>query len=96
MKRSYIETGGELSASVVERLASHQQGIIEEAKMNIKQAQVKQKEVYDHKHAHPDAFNVGSEVLKKDFRRKKQANGKLNTRYLGPYVITEKLGNICT
>ena len=47
--------------------------------MNIKQAQEKQKEVYDRKHAHPDVFQVGSEVPKKDFRCKKQANGKLNT-----------------
>ena len=60
--------------------------------MNIKQAQEKQKEVYDRKHAHPDVFPVGSEVPKKDFRCKKQANGKLNTWYLGPYEITEKLG----
>ena len=86
-----LETGGELSVSEVEKLASHRQGIIEEAKQNIKQAQEKQ-EVYDLKHAHPDAFKVGCQVLKKDFRRKKQANGKLNMRYLGPYEITEKLG----
>ena len=79
-----LETGGELSASDVERLAGHQQGIIEEAKINIKRAQEKQKEVYDRKHAHPHAFQVGSEVLKKDFRRKKQANGKLGARFLGP------------
>ena len=86
-----LETGGELSASEVENLASHWQGIIEEAKQNIKQAQEKQ-EVYDLKHAHPDAFKVGCQVLKKDFRRKKQANGKLNMRYLGPDAITESLG----
>ena len=87
-----LETGGELSASDVERLAVHRQGIIEDAKMNIKRAQEKQKEVYDRKHAHPHAFQVGSEVLKKDFRRKKQASGKLSVRFLGPYTITENLG----
>ena len=90
--RKHLETGGELSASAVEKLANHRQGIIEEAKANIKLAQAKQKEVYDRKHAHPDAFKVGSQVLKKDFLRKKRANGKMDTRYLGPYVITKKLG----
>ena len=42
----HLETGGELSVSVEEKLASHRQGIMEEAKANIKQAQEKQKEVY--------------------------------------------------
>ena len=87
-----LETDGKFSASDVERLASHLQGIIEEAKMNIKQAQEEQKEVYDCKHTHPDAVQVGSDVLKKDFRRNKQANGKLSTRLYGPYTITENLG----
>ena len=87
----YLEAGGELSATTVEKLASHRQGIIEEAKANIQQAQEKQKEVYDRKHAHPDAFQVGTQVLKKDFLRKKRANGKMDARYLGPYIITKKL-----
>ena len=41
--RKCLKTGGEPSASDLERLAGHWEGIIEEAKMNIKQAQEKQK-----------------------------------------------------
>ena len=82
----------ELSVSGLENFTAHQQEIIQQTKVNIQQAQQKQKEAYDRKHAHPDAFQVGAYVLKKDFLRKKRANGKLDARYLGPYIITKKLG----
>ena len=65
--RKCLKTGGEPSASDVERLAGHWEGIIEEAKMNIKQAQEKQKKVYNRKHAHPHAFQAGFEILKRTF-----------------------------
>ena len=38
------------------------------------------------------AFPVGSEALKKYCQRKKQANGKLNARFLRPCTITENHG----
>lgn len=38
-----------------------------------------------------NAFLEGDKVLKKDFKRKKRAGGKMDTRYTGPYVIVECL-----
>ena len=35
------------------------------------------------------AFAVGHGVLRKDFRRKKRAGGKLDMPYIGPYLITK-------
>jgi hypothetical protein len=78
--------------SCIEKLTEYRQKIITEAKDNIKRAQEKQKIVYDRKHSHPEMFKVGNKVLKKDFRRKKRANGKLDPKYLGPYKITKELG----
>lgn len=42
--------------------------------------------------ANSSAFDVGCKVIKKDFQRKKRANGKLDARFLWPYMITKKLG----
>lgn len=41
--------------------------ILEEAKFNILQAQQKQKERYDKKHANPHSYSIGTKVLLKDF-----------------------------
>ena len=66
---------------------------LEEAKANILKAQKKQKEQqYDKKHAKPDLFKKGQLVLKKDSHRKKRKGGKLDKRFLGPYIIHKKLG----
>ena len=46
-------------------LTNKWQEIIKEAKLNIKKAQEKQKEIYDQKHERPDIFQVGNNVLKK-------------------------------
>ena len=35
----------------------------------------------------PNSFSIGEFVLKKDFKRTKRAGGKLETRYVGPYMI---------
>lgn len=61
-------------------------------KKNIFKAQEKQKDYYDQKRANPQLFCPGQLVLLKDFRRKKRKGGKLDTRYLGPYVITSETG----
>ena len=65
---------------------------IEEIKANIKQAQKKKKKYYDLKHGAVACFNVGSVVLKKDFTRRKRKGGKMDYRWLGPYVISASLG----
>ena len=74
------------------QLAKERVERLEEAKTNILAAQKKQKEYYDRKHAKPHLFEKGQLVLKKDFKRKKRKGGKLDTRFLGPYVINKKLG----
>lgn len=61
-------------------------------KANIEKAQKKQKKNYDRKHFSTVHFTIGDTVLKKDFRRKKRKGGKLDYRWMGPYVITNSLG----
>ena len=64
---------------------------LEQAKKNIVAAQAKQKAAYDKKHAKPHQFQKGQLVLKKDFKRKKRRGGKLEARFLGPYIIQSEL-----
>ena len=45
-----------------------------------------QKDVYNRKHS-PNSFSIGEFILKKDFKRKKRAGGKLETWFVGPYMI---------
>lgn len=61
-------------------------------KKNIKTAQAKQKRNYDQKHNVTECFGVGSNVLLKDFNRKKRKGGKLDFRWQGPFVIISSLG----
>ena len=65
---------------------------LNEAKENIKVAQQKQKEMYDWKHANPKVYQVSSKVLKKDFERKKRKGGKMDAKFVGPFIITKNLG----
>ena len=64
----------------------------EAVKANTLIAQERQKACYDRKHTNPNIFEVGLTVLKKDFRRKKRAGGKLDSSWLGPYTIVKALG----
>ena len=89
--QKYLEAK-ELSQSQVEEMASQRQQLLQQVKANIKQAQDKQKEYYDRKHANPAAYKVGAKVLKKDFLRKKRKGGKMDTRFVGPYIITKNVG----
>ena len=59
---------------------------------NIISAQKKQKEQYDKKHSKAVFYSVGTQVLKKDFRKKKRKRGKLDFPWVGPYLITKSLG----
>ena len=77
------------SAKSVEFPTENRLCIIEKARENILKAKKKQKEIYDRKHATPNSYCIGDMVLKKDFRRKKRAGGKLDARYTGPYIITK-------
>ena len=89
--QKYLEAK-ELSQTRVEEMASQRQQLLQQVKANIKQAQDKQKEYYDREHANPAAYKVGAKVLKKDFLRKKRKGGKMDTRFVGPYVITKNVG----
>ena len=72
----------------IERLSEQRLKTLTMAKMLIQKAQKKHKDVYDLKHSLPNSFSIGEFVLiKKDFKRKKRAGGKLETQYVGPYMI---------
>ncbi|KAL5490728.1 hypothetical protein EMCRGX_G015905 [Ephydatia muelleri] len=73
------------------KVAKERQEILKDVKRNILAAQAKQKQHYDAKHTRAKLFDVGVQVLKKDFLRKKRKGGKLDPRWLGPYIITQKL-----
>ena len=66
--------------------------ILQQAKANIERAQKKQKLLYDRKHGTAKGFIVGDKVLKKDFLKKKRAGGKLDTRFVGRYIVTSVIG----
>ncbi|KAL5471192.1 hypothetical protein EMCRGX_G029279 [Ephydatia muelleri] len=83
----------EVSSTDIEMLAKQWQKIISMIKETILEAQKRrQKYVYDRKHANPNYFTIGELVLMKDFRRKRRAGGKLDSKYVGPYTITKILG----
>ena len=44
------------------------------------------------KHSKAVFYCVGTQVLKKDFRKKKRKGGKLDFPWVGPYLITRSLG----
>ena len=50
---------------------TNRQQILEQAKMNILEAQAKQKAQFDRKHANPQHVQKDQQVLKKDFTQKK-------------------------
>ena len=79
-------------AFYIAKLIESRSSILEKAKANISAAQEKQKADYDRKHANPTVYKVGSKVLAKDFLRRKRKEGKLDYRWLGPYVIMKNLG----
>ena len=68
-------------------LTQKRQNVFDQVKKNIKQAQRKQKEVYNRKHSNPPKFSIGTLVLKKDFRRKKRKGGCLDHKWIGPFKV---------
>ena len=75
----------------IERLNKEREKRLQAAKTNIVTAQRKQKEHYDKKRAKPLCYKVRALVLVKDFKRKKRKGGKLDPRWIGPYVIQKRL-----
>ena len=68
------------------------QAQLESVKTNILIAQQKQKVQYDRKHSKPEVYSIGARVWKKDFTRKKSAGRKLDSKWVGPYMITHLMG----
>ena len=77
------------TTSIVASLTEQHLEILQIPKENIQKSQNRQKSTYDRKHSSPNVFAVGQLVLRKDFQRKKRAGGKLDTPYIGPYLITK-------
>lgn len=73
-------------------MMEERRGRLETVKENIVNAQEKQKEQYDRKHSKLEIFSIGALVWKRDFTRKKCAGGKLESKWLGPYEITNSMG----
>ena len=73
----------------MELLTSNCLHLLEAVKLRIDKAQEK-REVSNTKHARPNEFVKGQKVLEKDFKRKR-AGGKMDTRYVGPYMIINSL-----
>ncbi len=62
------------------------------SRLKLANAQLKQKEAYDRKHSNPDVYQVGGYVPKKDFLGKKRKGGKLDHKWVGPYIVVASLG----
>ena len=89
---SYVKNEPEYAEDSQDTVLKSNIAILEEAKLNILQAQKKQKEHYDKKHANPLSYSISTKVLLKDFKRKKTKGGKLLIRWKGPYTIVKLLG----
>ena len=56
------------------------------AESNIKKAQAHQQKCYNNRNS-PDDFEIGDEVLLKEMKNSNRSGGKLEDRFVGPYVI---------
>ena len=76
----------------IEEITKQRCSVVKQVKENIEKAQIKQKQNYDRRHANPKAYQIGTKVLEKDFTRKKRKGGKMDCKYVGPFIITKSLG----
>ena len=83
---------GKMTTVDIENLFTRRQELVKVAKTKIKVAQEKQKHYYDIKHSKPCVYDVGAKVLLKDFRRKKRKGGKLDLKWIGPFIIKKSMG----
>ena len=58
-------------AEVIDAMGEQRLKVLESVKQSIQQAQIKQNQAYDKKHASKHSFEVGELVMKKDYRRGK-------------------------
>eukprot|EP00731_Ephydatia_muelleri_P011380 Em0006g274a len=76
----------------IKEITKQRCSVVKQVKENIEKAQIKQKQNYDRRHTNPKAYQIGTKILKNDFTRKKRKGGKMDCRYVGPFVITKSLG----
>ena len=84
--RARQDTGEALQPLLLEEYDRRQ------AKVNIDEAQRKDKLYYDRKHSGPKEFSPDTLVLLKNSQRKSKKGDKMKSRWLGPYLIHEVLG----
>ncbi len=65
--------------------------VFSDAELSIIKAQEKQKNLYDKKHE-VATIEIGSDVLLQNTAQKQRKGGKLESAWLGPYVISRSLG----
>ena len=67
--------------------------VLETNKTNISKAQTTQKRYYDQKHgATKEIFKVGDRVLMRNMRNLNRIGGKLEPKFLGPYMVCDSIG----
>lgn len=74
----------------IQMLLSSREKSLMEAKINIVNAQEKQKETYDRKHL-PDVLSEGTEVLLENTKEKQRKGGKMEPLWLGPYIVSRNI-----
>lgn len=70
----------------IQEIKRFKQSIFPEVDRNIKLAQAHQKKNYDRRHV-ASPFSIGDLVLKKNMKNKHRMGGKLDEKWLGPYVV---------
>ena len=77
--------------AVIETLISSREKVLNDAKVYITKAQRKQKDTYDRKHPPANTF-VGAQVLLENTVQKQRKGGKLESAWLGPYIVSRCVG----
>ena len=87
-KRQWVDDFDDASDFIerAKQIKRFKQSVFPEVGKNIQQAQAHQKRNYDRRHA-AAKFEIGQLVVKKNMKNKHRMGGKLDEKWLGPYVI---------
>ena len=87
-----FDGSNEANNGAVETLMQLRDEINKAVSENIERAQARQKKNYDKKHCKNDKkINIGSEVYIKNRRQINRKGGKMEARWLGPYIVEKVL-----
>ena len=81
-----IETSDFSMEEIIQSMENLRKAASVKADANIKKAQAHQQKCYNNRNS-PDDFEVGDEVLLKEMKNSSRSGGKLEDRFVGPYVI---------